>query len=186
MGRLQIGRKSCLDDLSDAGRITRFAIEPNKGPSSIIVGHEQIEEPIISENLFDRLVKEIRNFGNRVHYRIGQIRDEVVFNRLLEGYLLAAFPDEIITPEFHFRGIGIRDSIIDFAIGREQKIPIEVKLTEEKIRDDIGLGSGQVKEFLEHVGSASNKGILVVVDEKRDPDRLKLGRDEGNVYIVII
>jgi hypothetical protein len=126
------------------------------------------------------------NFGNRVHYRIGQIKDEAVFNRLLEGYLLVAFPDEIITPEFHFRGIGIRESIIDFTIGRGQKIPIEVKLTEEKIRDDIGKGSGQVKEFLEHVVSASNKGILVVVDEKRDPERLKLSIIEGSVHIVII
>lgn len=177
--------RSCKEDLPDAGRTIRFAPEPKKESSSII-GHEQTEEPIILRNPFDRLVEEIRSFGNRVHYRIGQIKDEGVFKRLLEGYLLAAFPDEIITPEFHFRGIGRRDSKIDFAIGRDQKIPIEVKLTEEKIRDDIGKGLGQVKEFLEHVGSASNKGILVVVDEKRDPDRLKLSRIEGSVHIVII
>jgi integrase len=178
-------RRSCKEDLPDAGRTIRFAPEPKKEPSSII-RHEQTEEPITLRNPFDRLVEEIRNFGNRVHYRIGQIKDEGVFKRLLEGYLLAAFPDEIITPEFHFRGYGRRDSKIDFAIGRDQKIPIEAKLTEEKIRDDIGKGLGQVKEFLEHVGLASNRGILVVMDKKRDPERLKLSRIEGNVHIVII
>ena len=59
-------------------------------------------------------------------------------------------------------------------------------MTEEKIRDDIWKGSGQVKEFLEYVVSASNEGILVVVDEKRDPERLKLSIIEGSVHIVII
>lgn len=174
-------RKSCQLDFIEAGKQERFRLttQPDKISSPTVK-----LEP--KTNLFDNLIQEIKNFGNRVHYRIGQIEDEAVFNRLLEGYLLAAFPDETITPEFHFRGIGIRESIIDFAIGRGQKIPIEVKLTEEKIRDDIGKGSGQVKEFLEHVVSASNKGILVVVDEKRDPDRLKLGRIEGSVHIIII
>jgi integrase len=174
-------RKSCQSDFIETGKQERFRLttQPDKISSPTVK-----LEP--KTNLFDNLIQEIKNFGNRVHYRIGQIKDEAVFNRLLEGYLLAAFPDETITPEFHFRGIGIRESIIDFAIGRGQKIPIEVKLTEEKIRDDIGKGSGQVKEFLEHVVSASNKGILVVVDEKRDPDRLKLSRIEGSVHIVII
>jgi len=174
-------RKSCQSDFIEAGKQERFRLAPPP---------DQISSPTVKPepktNLFDNLIQEIKNFGNRVHYRIGQIKDEKVFQRLLEGYLLAAFPDEIITPEFHFRGIGIGESMIDFAIGRDQKIPIEVKLTEEKIRDDIGKGSGQVKEFLEHVVSASNKGILVVVDEKRDPDRLKLNRIEGSVHIVII
>jgi hypothetical protein len=175
---------NCQKDLVNAGRKARFVTEIEQRPSSKLEPEQKEER--IEKNLFDKLVQEIRNFGNRVHYRIGQVKDEAVFNRLIEGYLLAAFPDEIITPEFHFKGIGIGESIIDFAIGRDQKIPIEVKLTEEKIRDDIWKGSGQVKEFLEYVVSASNEGILVVVDEKRDPDRLKLSRIEGSVHIIII
>ena len=175
---------NCQKDLVNAGRKDRFVTEIERRLGS--KPEPEQKEERIEKNLFDRLVQEIRNFGNRVRYRIGQIKDEAVFNRLIEGYLLAAFPDETITPEFHFKGIGIGESIIDFAIGRDQKIPIEVKLTEGKIRDDIGKGSGQVKEFLEHVVSASNEGILVVVDEKRDPDRLKLNRTEGNVHIIII
>jgi len=173
---------NCQKDLVSAGRTARFVTEqrPSSKPEP-----EQKEERI-EKNLFDKLVQEIKNFGIRVHYRIGQIKDEAIFNRLLEGYLLAAFPDEIITPEFRFRGLGIGDSLIDFAIGREQKIPIEVKMTEKKIRDDKGKGSEQVKEFLGYVPSASNKGILVIVDEKCDPERLKLSGIEGSVHIIII
>jgi hypothetical protein len=146
--------------------------------------HEQIEESTVSENLFDRLVEEIRNFGNKMHERIPQIKDEGEFKRLLEGYLLAALSGEIIAPEFHFRGYGKADSIIDFTIGRDQKIPIEVKLTEKKIRDDIGKGSGQVKEFL--VSCGSDKGILVIGDKERDPERRKHSGMQDNVYVIVI
>jgi len=176
-------RKSCLDDLFDAGRTTRFATEPNKEPSSRIK-HDQIKESMISKDLFDRLVEEIRNFGNKMHERIEQIKGEKEFKRLLEGYLLATLSDEIIAPEFHFRGYENADSIIDFAIGRDQKIPIEVKLTEKKIRDHIGKGSEQVKEFLKSCGSS--KGILVIGDKKRDPERLKLSTIQDRVYSLII
>jgi hypothetical protein len=172
-------RKSCQSDFIEEGKRVRFglATQPEKLPSPPVK-----LEP--KTNLFDNLIQEIKNFGNRVHDRIEQIKDEGVFKRLLEGYLLAALPEEIIIPEFHFKGIGKADSIIDFAIGRDQKIPIEVKVAGKKIRDDIAKGSGQVKEFLESCGS--NEGILVVGDKERDPDRLKLSRIEDGVHIIII
>jgi integrase len=178
-------RKSCKNDLLDAGRTIRFrfAAEPD-GESISRIEHEQIEESVSSKGLFDRLVEEIRNFGNRMHQRIKQVKDEKEFKRLFEGYLLATFPDEIIIPEFHFKGIENADSIIDFAIGKDQKIPIEVKLAEKRIRDHIGKGIWQVKEFLKSY--ASDKGILVVGDKERDPERRKHSGMQDNVYIIVI
>jgi hypothetical protein len=75
-------------------------------------------------------------------------------------------------------------AIIDFAIGRDQKIPIEVKLAEKKIRDHIGKGFGQVKEFLESY--RSDKGILVIGDKERDPERRKHSGAQDGVYIIVI
>jgi len=172
-------RKSCQSDFMEAGKEVRYGLvtQPDKISSSTV-------KPESKTNLLDSLTQEIKNFGNRVHDRIGQIKNERDFKRLLEGYLLAAFPDETITPEFHFRGIGIADSIIDFAVGRDQRIPIEVKVAEKRLRDDIGKGSGQVKEFLKSCGS--NKGILVIADKERDPERQKHSGMQDSVYIIVI
>ena len=79
--------------------------------------------------------------------------------RILEGYLLATFPEGIISREFRFEGYE-GDSIIDFAVGNAQKIPIEVKFVKKKIRDYRSKGSGQVEEFLEN--RRIKKGILVI------------------------
>ena len=176
-------RKSCLDDLPDTGRTIRFAAEPNKEVVSRIE-HEQTEGSISQKDLFDRLVEEIGNFGNRMHQRINQVKDEHEFQRLLEGYLLATFPDELVTPEFPFKGFGKRDSKIDFTIGNASKIPIEVKLAEKKFSEDIRKGSGQVNEFLKHYGSS--KGILVIGDKERDPERRKHSGIQDNVFILVI
>jgi hypothetical protein len=172
-------RKSCQSDFIEAGKQERFGLATQ--PDNISSSTVRIEP---ETNLFDSLIQEVKNFGNRVHDQIGQIKNERDFKRLLEGYLLAAFPDETITSEFHFRGIGIADSIIDFVIGRKQKIPIEVKVAEKKIRDDMGKGSGQVKEFLRSCGS--NKGILVIADKERDPERQKHSGMQDSVYIIVI
>jgi site-specific recombinase XerD len=174
---------NCQKDLVNAGRRARFIIIGPEQISSPKIQLEQKEERI-EKNLFDKLVQEIKDFGNKMHERIGRIKDEKEFKRLLEGYFLATLSDEIIAPEFYFRGDGQADSIIDFAIGRDQKIPIEVKITEKKIRDDIGKGSGQVKEFLKSCGS--NKGILVIVDKERDPERQKHSGMQDSVYIIVI
>lgn len=173
---------SCRKDLVDAGRRTRFVTEPEQRPSPKIEPEQKME--IIRKDLFEKFVQEIKNFGNRMHERMEQIKDEKEFKRLLEGYLLATLPDEIIIPEFHFKGYDSADSIIDFAIGRDPKIPIEVKIAEKKIRDHIGKGSGQVKEFLKSYGSS--KGILVVGDKERNPERRKHIGMQDNVYIIVI
>jgi hypothetical protein len=116
--------------------------------------------------------------------KLGQSESENDLKRLLEGDLLAAFPDETITPEFHFKGIGIADSIVDFAVGRGKKIPIEVKVAEKRIRDNMGKGSGQVKEFLKSCGS--DRGILTIADKERDSERQKHSGMQDSVYIIVI
>jgi hypothetical protein len=178
-------QRSCKEDLYDAGRTIRFAPEPDREPSSR-PKQEQIKESVVAKDLFDRLIQEIKNFGNRVHDRISQIKNEGDLKRLLEGYLLARFPDEIIIPEFPFKYLEKTDLKIDFVIGKDQQTPIEVKLATEKkrIRSYEREGLSQVNEFLGY--SESTKGILVIGDKKRDPERLKLRRIEGSVHIVII
>jgi len=176
-------RDSCLSDLVDAGRTARFFSEPNIKPISMI-GEKQTVESTSSKELFDRLVGEIMNFGNRIHERIRQVKNEEEFKRLLEGYLLATFPDELITPEFPFKGFGKADSKIDFTIGRDPKIPIEAKVAGTKISDHIRKGSGQVIEFLKSY--TSDKGILVIGDKERDPERRKHSGMQDNVYIIVI
>jgi hypothetical protein len=175
--------KSCKCDLVDAGRTARFFSEPNIKPISKI-GEKQTAESTSSKELFDRLVEEIMNFGNRINERISQVKDEEEFKRLLEGYLLATFPNELITPEFPFKGFGKADSKIDFTIGSDSKIPIEIKLAKKKISEHIREGSGQVNEFLKHYGSS--KGILVIGDKERDPERRKHSGIQDNVFILVI
>ena len=175
--------ESCKCDLVDAGRTAIFFSEPNIKPISKI-GEKQTVESTGSKDLFDRLVEEIMNFGNRIHERINQVKNENEFKRLLEGYLLATFPDELVTSEFPFKGFGKADSKIDFTIGRDSKIPIEVKLAEEKISEHIRKGSGQVNEFLKHYGSS--RGILVIGDKERDPERRKHSGIQDNVFILVI
>ncbi len=175
--------KCCKCDLVDAGRTTRFFSEPNTAPLSK-TGNKYTEESTSSKDLFDRLVEEITNFGNRMHERISQVKNEEEFKRILEGYLLATFPDELVTPEFPFKGFGKADSKIDFTIGRDSKIPIEVKLAEKKISEHIREGSGQVNEFLKYYGSS--KGILAIGDKERDPERRKHTGMQDNVCIIVI
>jgi hypothetical protein len=115
--------RSCQCDLVDAGRTKRFFSEQNIKSISKI-GEKQAVESTSSKELFDRLVEEIMNFRNRIHERISQVKDEEEVKRLLEGYLLATFPDELVTPEFPFKVFGKADSKIDFTIGRDSKIPI--------------------------------------------------------------
>ena len=121
-----------------------------------------IEKPpkkMKKKRLFSRIVEEIENFGSILHYRISTIIDEKEFQNILEGYLRATFLEDIISPEFRFEGY---DDIsrIDFAVGKAQKIPIEVKFVKGKIRGFKGEGSEQVKEFLE--SHRIKKGILVI------------------------
>lgn len=172
---------SCREDLIDAGKTVRFVTESKKKLSS-----KEKEQARIARNLFDKLAQEIKEFGNRVHERIEQIKDEEELRRLLEGYLLATFPNEIITREFHFKAVEDTDSIIDFAVGKHRKIPIEVKLARKKRRIEPYWreGLGQVSEFLKRSGS--KKGILVIGDQNRDPERQKLSGTQDNIHIIII
>lgn len=178
-------RSSCQKDLVNEGKKTRFVTEPDKKRSTRKKPEQKVQSRI-QKNLFNKLVQEIRHFGNRVHDRIEQIKDEKEFKRLLEGYLLATFPDEIITHEFPFKGLEITDSIIDFAVGNYPKIPIEVKFAKMKRRIEPYWreGLGQVHQFLKYSGT--KKGILVIGDQKRDPERRKLSGIQDSVYIIVI
>lgn len=148
-------RKSCEADFIEEGKKRRFSI-PDKKPSIRI---EKPPKKKQKRRLFTRLVEEIENFGSKAHYRISKIKDETEFQNILEGYLRATFPEDIISREFRFEGYE-GDSRIDFAVGKAQKIPIEVKFAKEKIRDYRSKGSGQVEEFLE--SRRIKKGILVI------------------------
>ncbi len=174
---------SCQENLIDAGKTLRFVTEPDKRLTSR-EEQEQIEKSRTGRGLFNKLVQEIKNFRSRVHNKFSKIKDEEEFQTLLEGYLLATFPDEIITPEFRFKGYEITDSIIDLAVGKDPKIPIEVKLAKKKMKPYLREGIGQVTEFLKY--SESKKGILVIGDQKRDPERRKLSGMQDNVYIIVI
>jgi len=179
-------RKSYEKDLIEAGKKVRLDYgmhAPDKKPSSR-VGKEPRKKSRIKKNLLDKLYQEIINFGSRVHNQITQINKEEELQRLLEGYLLATFPDELITHEFPFKGYET-DSKIDITIG-DPKIPIEIKLAEKKkIRDHKGKGLEQVREFLDD-HPESKKGILVIGDKERDPERRKLSGTQDSVYIIVI
>jgi len=71
---------------------------------------------------------EEEEFGTRaeIQEQIKKIKNEKEFQTLLEGYLLATFPDQRIIREFGFKGWKIADSQIDFVVGKDQRIPIEV------------------------------------------------------------
>jgi len=177
-------KKSCERDFVDAGKKVRFDYGEDKKPS--LKEEKEPEEKLpIEENLFDRLDQEIRKFGGLkwIRYQIPKIKDHKELQRLLEGYLLATFPDEVITHEFHFKGYEKKNSIIDITIG-DPMIPIEVKLAKKKMRDYIGKGSEQVKEFLK--SSGSKRGILVIGDKKREPKRLRLSEIRNGVCIIVI
>lgn len=175
-------RESCKEDVVNLGEITRFVMETQQRTISQVPPESTKKR---TKTLFDKLVQEIENFGSKMPERIQQIKEEKDFRLMLLGYLLATFSDEIITPEFYFKG-DEEDSIIDFAIGRDQKIPIEVKLVrpKEKLRDYLSQGSGQANEFLKSHGS--KKGILVIGDQKRDPERRKHSGLHDNVYIIVV
>ncbi|MCK4313365.1 tyrosine-type recombinase/integrase [Candidatus Bathyarchaeota archaeon] len=176
-------RKSCKEDLYEEGKKRRF-YQLDKKPSSRI---EKTPKKKQKRRLFLRLVEEIENFGSRVHNRISKIKDEKEFQRILEGYLLAIFPEEIITHEFRFKGYE-DDSIIDFAVGKAPKIPIEVKFAKGKIRGFLADGSEQVKEFLE--SRRIKKGILVIVSKDRgrahELARKFNGLQPNGVHVIII
>lgn len=99
-------------------------------------------------------------------------------------YLLATFPDQTITRKFGFKGWKIADSQIDFAVGKDQRIPIEAKLAQKDTGEHLREGPEQVKQFLKYSGS--KKGILVIGDQQRDPERQKHGGMQDRVYIVVI
>lgn len=181
-------RLSCEEDFIETGKKKRFSM-PDKKPS-IRVEKPQKEKKKTS--FFNRLVEEIENFGSdsRVHYRIPKIKGkepERDFKRMLEGYLLATFPEEIIISEFRFKGYE-GDSQIDFAVGKAPKIPIEVKWVKEKIRGKKGEGSEQVIEFLE--SRRREKGILVIVIKDRgrvyELARKFNGLRPNGVHVIII
>ena len=67
---------------------------------------------------------------------------------------------------------------------KDQRIPIEVKLTQKDIGEHLREGPGQVKEFLKYSGT--RKEILVIGDQERDPERQKYGMMQDRVYIVVI
>ena len=176
--------QSCRDALPIAGRTVIF--ETTKPYAQISTSPQKPTDlnNKKSKKLFDRLVEEISNFGGRLRTRIVTIKNEKELQRLLEGYLLAAFPDEKIFPEFPFKGHKPK-STIDFVIGEEEKIPIEVKFAETKTmgthkRD----GSGQVIEYLEH--RKKDKGIVVIGDKDRDYNNKKENGLLSKVYIMVI
>lgn len=174
---------SCRDDLISAGKTVRFVTESEKKTS---IKEDQIEKSSIKKNLLDELVQEIKRFGTRteIQERIKKIRGEKEFQTLFEGYLLATFPDQRIIRESPFKGWKTAQSKIDFVVGKDQRIPIEVKLARKEIADHLREGPGQVKEFLEYSGT--RKGILVIADKERDPERQKHNGLQGSVYIIVI
>ena len=177
-------RQSCRDALSIAGKTVIFKTfkQPYAQTSTLP------QKPTDSydkkpKKLFDMLVEEISSFGGRLRLRIEKIKDENDLQRLLEGYLLAAFPDEKIYPEFPFKGHKPR-STIDFVIG-EEKIPIEVEFAGTKtMGEHKRYGSSQVNEYLEH--RKIEKGILVIGDKDRDYNNKKENGLLGKVYIMVI
>ena len=175
-------RKSYKADLVEAGKTVRLDYGPDKKPSSRVAKGPK-KKLRIMKNLFDKLYQEIINFGSRVHNQITKIKEEEELQRLLEGYLLATFPDEVITHEFEFRGYD-NHSKIDITVGKDPKIPIEVKLAKKKMKPYLRKGIGQVTEFLRY--SESKKGILVIGDQKRDPESRKLTGIQDSVYIIVI
>lgn len=174
---------SCEGDLFDEGRKARFAHRPDEKP---ILEEEEAEEKLLTrENLFGSLVKEIRKFGESksFHHLIAKMNEEKELHRLLEGYLLATFSDEIVTHEFPFKSFGPADSKMDITVG-DPKIPIEVKLTKKNIGKDLRDGSSQVTRFLK--SSGSRKGILVIGDKERDPENRKFNRMRDGVHTIVI
>jgi hypothetical protein len=136
----------------------------------------------IAKNLFDEIVEQIFKFGKKIKPRIESV-DEKQFQRLLEGYLNAMFPEEIIIPEYAFEGYK-ENSRIDFIIGKEQ-IPIEVKLCgNNPIGDYIRDGSGQLKECLRY--NNIEKGILVIGVKKRKQDSKKFNGLHDGIYTIVI
>lgn len=176
-------RRHCRDDLMNVGRRGRFGYKSDKKP---IAKRGQIERLSIKRNLFKRLVEEIKRFGSRkdIQERIKKMEKEREFQTLLEGYLLAIFPDLRISREFSFKGWKIAESKIDFVVGKDQRVPIEVKLAQKDIGDHLRKGPGQVKEFLRYSGT--RKGILVIGDQERNPERQKHSGMQDRVHIIII
>ena len=174
---------SCRDDLISAGKTIRFVTESEKKTRE---KEGKIEKSSIKKNLFDELVQEIKRFGARteIQERIKKIRGEKEFQTLFEGYLLATFSDQRIIRESQFKGWKTGPSYIDFVVGKDQRIPIEVKLAQKDIGDHLRKGPGQVKEFLKYSGT--RKGILVIVDQERDPERQKHSGMQDSVYIIVI
>jgi len=175
---------SCEKDLYEAGKQMRFSVLDKK-PSSRI---EKPPKKKQKRRLFLRIVEAIENFGSNNHHRMSTIKDEEEFQRILEGYLLATFPDETITPELYYKGYDETNSRIDFAVGKAPKIPIELKFARGNIRDDLAEGSGQVKEFLK--SSGSKKGILAILSKDRgrvyERARKFNGLQNGDVHVVMI
>jgi len=177
-------RLSCEKDLYEAGKQTRFSVLDKK-PSSRI---EKPPKKKQKRRLFLRLVEAIENFGRNNHHRMSTIKDEEEFQRILEGYLRATFPDETITPELPYKGYDETSPRTDFAVGKAPKIPIELKFARGNIRDYLAEGSGQVKEFLK--SSGSKKGILAILSEDRgrvhERTREFSGLQNGDVHVVMI
>ena len=161
----------------------RFSVLDKK-PSSRI---EKPPKKKQKRRLFPRIVEEIENFGSMFHYRISKIKNEKEFQNILEGYLSAIFPEDIISREFRFEGYD-DVSRIDLAVGKAPKIPIEVKFAKGKIRGFKGEGSEQVKEFLE--SHRIKKGILVIGIKDRgrahEYARKFNGLQPDGVHVIII
>jgi len=177
-------QKSCKADLFDEGREARFAHRPDE--KTILTEEKEVEEKsLVKENLFNSLVKEIRKFGESksFHHLIAKMNEEEELHRLLEGYLLAAFSDEIVTHEFPFKGFGPGESRMDITVG-DPKIPIEVKLKTNSIGKYLKDGYSEVRAFLK--SSRSRKGILVIGDKERDPANRKFNRMHDGVHTIVI
>ncbi len=176
-------RNGCERELKTKGRATMFVTpESNKA----LIEKKQIKEEktnfIVSDEPFDCIVHQIFEFGKKINWRIGMIKEEGELQRLLEGYLNAVLPEPII-PEYAFEGYK-ENSRIDFTIGKEQ-IPLEVKLCGNKpIGDYIREGSSQVKEFIRFHNSS--KGILVVGDTHRILKNKKHNGLHDNIQIIVI
>jgi len=113
-----------------------------------------------------------------------KIKNEKEFQTLLEGYLLATFPDQRITRKFGFKGWKIADSKINFAVEKDQRIPIEAKLAQKDTGEHLREGPEQVKQFLKYSGT--RKGILVIGNQERNPERQKHSGMQDRVHIIII
>jgi len=72
-------------------------------------------------------------------------------------------------------------------VGYDRRIPVEVKFAKKDIGKPWRDGHGQVEEFLRRKSKMdAQRGILVIADQERDPDRQKFTKMEDNIYTIVI